>query len=601
MDGRDASSLIPFRRVFLVGLICVAAMGVACHPRGEKRDLSTDPPRVESVDAQFLGDPTKDSKALVHVKMIKGEKLPDVIDLYLEEGLIQLRDDGRGSDREAHDGVYTAITQLDVATLIRNQDRWRKLQKDRRALVMPVFYGRELVQTLRLPKDRFTKFEKNKNYPIERWGFAFGVAPEKSLLIRHTSVVEDPARTFDPCRTDRVGTPMGKWTFGYLMTQVANQSVTHIDPSELVQRWIELSRNNQTVNGWTVFRATQWDNVLDAWPKLPDGHLDLAQAPFKLLAIVNRIDLRDNLIYGGNNAGEARFVFSFHRCVASPRDDSRHPPLTVILEYGIKKSGCRGMKEWAKQWTALGGLSLGSTTYNSALEAITDQFTLAGVSPEKPNGSALNQLRTNGGFSDADWQFREFRLLPADERTTYFSVDTVKQSPDVGIFASNYGNPNALADFVNGNAASILANRHVVPPSYNGLHFLGGSWDGQGVHPGWDSPDISNREARHSFALQTCNGCHLLETGTTGGGLFRRFFHIAPTSAGTEAQLSGFMIGIDVPDPFDNSPTRHFAELDRRAVDLDSLANDPCLSFTDALGRFRERLPHGPIPLRMVH
>lgn len=37
--------------------------------------------------------------------------------------------------------------------------------------------------------------------------------------------------------------------------------------------------------------------------------LDLAQSPFRLLAIVNRVDLRENSIYGGGDAGEGRLVF----------------------------------------------------------------------------------------------------------------------------------------------------------------------------------------------------------------------------------------------------------------------------------------------------
>jgi hypothetical protein len=97
---------------------------------------------------------------------------------------------------------------------------------------------------------------------------------------------------------------------------------------------------------------------------------------------------------------------------------------------------------------------------------------------------------------------------------------------------------------------------------------------------GWNSPLITNREARHKVALQTCNGCHFHETDldTIAGG--QQFFHILP-STNAPAPLSGFMTGIDVADPFAGAPVRHFDELERRATDLDALVNNQCLSAVD--------------------
>jgi len=52
---------------------------------------------------------------------------------------------------------------------------------------------------------------------------------------------------------------------------------------------------------------------------------------------------------------------------------------------------------------------------------------------------------------------------------------------------------------------------------------------------------------------------------------------------------SGFLTGIDVADPSDGTPTRHFADLQRRADDLNALLNSPCIF----------QLPRPPI--RMTH
>jgi len=61
------------------------------------------------------------------------------------------------------------------------------------------------------------------------------------------------------------------------------------------------------------------------------------------------------------------------------------------------------------------------------------------------------------------------------------------------------------------------------------------------------------------------------------------------------------MTGIDVVDPFDGSPTRHFDELERRAVDLDALANSVCIVFVDSNERFKDFWQQPPIPLNMTH
>src|SRR6185503_10931007 len=93
------------------------------------------------------------------------------------------------------------------------------------------------------------------------------------------------------------------------------------------------------------------------------------------------------------------------------------------------KKGCHQLRDWAKQWVDLGALPIGSAGYNTALEAITEQFAKAGAAPSKPNGSALNQLRTNENALDPGglWELREFRL---DGGTHLLFEDTVKQTPD---------------------------------------------------------------------------------------------------------------------------------------------------------------------------
>jgi hypothetical protein len=221
------------------------------------------------------------------------------------------------------------------------------------------------------------------------------------------------------------------------------------------------------------------------------------------------------------------------------------------------------VKDWARQWSDLGSLELGSAEYNAALEGITEQFVRAGAAPSKPNGSALNQLRINEIALGNAWELREFNLTNGALKEV-----TVKMTPDL-----SFNRTAVLANFVNANEAAILADRHVVPEQFAGNSFLGGAAPMAGVVI-WDSPSsgppITSREARQKFSLQTCNGCHLGETQTG-------FTHIGPAPFGIPARLSGFMTGIGVADPADGLPIREFNELQRRAADLDELVNTPCL------------------------
>ncbi len=80
----------------------------------------------------------------------------------------------------------------------------------------------------------------------------------------------------------------------------------------------------------------------------------------------------------------------------------------------------------------------------------------------------------------------------------------------------------------------------------------------------WNAPGV-NPDAREKFALSTCNGCHTssLETNTD-------VFQVSPRSVGQESQLSQFLLGTQVFDPF-SSVFRVFNELGRRGRILHDL------------------------------
>src|SRR4029453_2961783 len=77
-------------------------------------------------------------------------------------------------------------------------------------------------------------------------------------------------------------------------------------------------------NGFTLAPRSGAQRVLDSM-RGKDGKLDLSQQAFRLLAIVNRIDLND---VSASTAGEGRFVFGF-----APFGQTLQA--TLIIEYNI--------------------------------------------------------------------------------------------------------------------------------------------------------------------------------------------------------------------------------------------------------------------------
>jgi hypothetical protein len=524
--------------------------------------------RVREANLSLLDTSGTSLRTLLEVRYETGVKPGGTVRLRPDGQDVILRDDGEKGDRAARDRVFSAVIELDSREVETERRRLTPEALARREL--PQFEGRVQVRSLPLRRELFFDFGDQPRVPIPFFpiGIPDSLLEERSLIIRDTDVLTDPLRTFNPCT--KTGNPNGVWTFGHLMTQMANRPATGIHPSKFVRAWLSEWETTQTVNTFPIPpRLAIVPRIIAPWEQLSGGpKLDLTKAPFRLLAIVNRVDLRQNLIYGGGSAGEARFVFG-----AVDLTQSCAPlPFTVIFEYGITKKSCSDLRGWAKLWYDLRALPPSDPLYRSKLEAITQQFVMAGADPSQvPNQNALNQLRTNERAIGAPWELREFGLESGGTSPGLLNSVTVKQEPDM-----NFNNTLTLAKWVNANAASIVADQHVVPEQLpSGKPFLGSRApipnDNVGFFWGRGA-DMPTPNSRAHFSLNTCSGCHTGETGTT-------FTHIDPVS-GSPPNLSGFLTGINVPDPdpsdADNS-VRHFDDLLRRAIGLDALVNNMCL------------------------
>lgn len=538
---------------------------------------------------------------------------PTAIHLTLNGQELDFRDDGTAPDDRAGDGKYAALITLNPDSL--RIDQLRVLAAVRKGLRPTVFRDRQIVgraeidTTLRQPPspqawmDTLIALRRDLRLPILREfvfrpGLIFPLIPfttvdpatvdfPRSLIVNAPTVVGDPSRSFDPCT--QAGNPNGVWTFKHAITGLANTPVTGISAEHFTRRWLRRWQTDLVVNDRPSLSRSGVSGFLDRWLTASGGTtLNLDRAPFRLLAFVNRIDLRENLTYGAGSAGEGRLVFG----AVDPANPCAPLLFTVIFEYGITRTGCLGLKAWAQQWFDLRNFTLGTPQYNAALEAITEQFVAANTDPTQfPNRSSLNQLRTNE-FLNSPWQLREFRLASDDADVGQLRQVTVKQNP-----RDDLNRQQIIADYVNANSALILLNRHVVPPEFPvppGDPFLGPQsnadfadfWDGLGPNP---STAITVPDSRERFSLNTCDGCHTGETATL-------FTHIKPqVNPGTAGSLSAFLSGpISVQDPAGElvagaPKVRQFDEPLRRQQSMADVLGQTC--FAQILFR----------PLRMVH
>jgi hypothetical protein len=365
------------------------------------------------------------------------------------------------------------------------------------------------------------------------------VAPSRELLIRHTSVVDDPVRSL---------APDGAWTFGHLMEQLAPDAAAAPDLAEAMFRTFTA---RQTINGFNIAgRPAMEPSVLKPWPRAHNGKLDLARSPLLLLAIAHRLDLAD---LPNGRAGEGRFVFGVLRAAGGSL------LVTLILEYVLPAKTEAELRDWAFAVHALQDAPFPSDEYNRALQALTERYTARGVMPDLPNGSALLRVRTNDGSlgPDGRWEMREFHL----SRTTgLLEPAPLAQTPD-----RSFNGDSRLARFIDENEASILTEKHETPPLLGDAPFQAGALMNDLEH--WDAAGIKNPEARYKFSLNTCDGCHGGETATS-------FFHILPRNKGSQSQLSTFLTGSTIRDAATGEP-RTYNELARRQRLLENIVCEP--------------------------
>ncbi len=335
------------------------------------------------------------------------------------------------------------------------------------------------------------------------------IDPDKELTLRDLSVIDDPTRSLDPCVVGEE--PLPAWSFGKIMQTVAEQAGAS-DASAFVRDWLDTWTHEQLVNGHVLEPVGIDQFVTLPWLAASGGErLDLGRAPFRLLSIVNRIDL-----------SEFRMEYVATDVFCEPIH------FWVIFEFELPTQSIDDLRAIAEEWHALGALEFGEE-YNAALQSITDQLTSARL-------KHVNTVEEEA--SVVEWNYRSFAVI--DESLVNVALF---QSPDV----RDDGRPE-LTSWVNENQDDILGDRHVVPDELLGGDTRNLDWTGKGFQ--------DPLEVRHHFALATCNGCHGGNTGT-------EFIHTDKRRRGETSVLSDYLTGETIVDP--GGQTRTFNELERRA------------------------------------
>jgi hypothetical protein len=350
------------------------------------------------------------------------------------------------------------------------------------------------------------------------------VVANKELVITDPTVLND-ARASNATN--------GPWSFRFLMEQMAPVGT---DPADFAAAWLAQFELDTTVNGFRVF-ARNATSIRLQWPTTANGKLDMSKAPFKLISIVNRMDLH------ASSNGEGRFVYGLFDV------NGNGMLMTVIFEYGLpdkdpNTGATLTRKSWASKFHALGTKTFG-TQYNAALQSVTDLFTRRNTSPLKPGGNSINQVRSNEIQMGLPWQLREFLLNTAGGPLA-LRLSTTGNTPANDAFRTNEPANPVLANYINTDGVLIHGAYTAVP-----LSITGGASDSAFSWTNFSTP--VDERARHDFAGQTCNGCHFGEVNhpQTGAPLNTQgFYQIAPindTSADGTARLAPFIKDFEIP------------------------------------------------------
>jgi len=392
---------------------------------------------------------------------------------------------------------------------------------------------------------------------------AVDVVKEKELFITNLNVVNHPTEALDPAGPFHIRTlleamaPAGGSAKDVLLSLVRG---FRTDSPDLPPRNID----QMVIDPWKRWAPDGMLLPASGIPSDDDWVVNWQKAPFRLMAIVNRIDLRLNPTI--RQAGEGRFVF----CITDPLNPEDGSPLsfTVILEYLQPAANQVQVLAVAKGWHALGAIPGFNQAYIDQLKVVTHKFAGRNAMPGRPNGSALGQLRTNeiALNTGSGWELREFVL---DAPTGLLRPDTTKLTPHHGL-----NETETLGFLIKTLGEDAVGSFPAALIGFRGI---------PGGDPGfrWNAPDVdSTNTILRRISVNSCSGCH------GGDGHGRVFVHTSLREKTDETQLSEFLNGVPAGMPGVTNPVTgledpNFNDLEARKVDFQNLVDPSVAPFTN--------------------
>ncbi len=361
---------------------------------------------------------------------------------------------------------------------------------------------------------------------------------------------------------------------------------------------------------------------------------DLRGGPFRLLAIVNRLDLAGDIDDRGNSeaAAEPRALGEVHLVYglidAEYEEQTGQPfPMTFVQAYRIPaRSGASQwdmirdralwqteMQQWARDWSALSGHEKHTQAYQDRLEAILDPV----LQPENFIGLRSNTQINEEEFELRSWYVIQTRQNLIKRKPRREPYRCLSGSRELGDLVNHFWNPSYRDLDV-----TTLANMDPLLDGANGFTVVRTNVQfGRILYPvesGWSScanseadrpflmeqiggnnTDPDNRlmvapvarfslpgeiwqtgtyeRRRHAFAIRTCSGCHSQEGAAQG-------FHVSPALANEPAGLSPYLRGAGQNTFTYAGTTYEYSILRAREQWLDQAADGTAVLF-DSLKR----------------
>lgn len=267
---------------------------------------------------------------------------------------------------------------------------------------------------------------------------------------------------------------------------------------ELIDDWLNEWKLSSLNNYSLIPRDTKV--IKDLWPKKSNGEIDLHKSPFRLMAVVNRMDLLSKEV----EYGEFRLVYGlFDPSSMDPKE------MTIIFEFKIPAVTKDSYNYWRDEFLSLSYLSFGEH-FNNKLSSMYKKVV---------NSKNLNQVRTNDFFLDFIWEMREFKL-----QNDKLKQVVTAQNPDL---THNLSVP--FYTWIKENEKKIMNLSYRIPQK-----FLAPSSLLETELFQWDFGFKHDEKIRKHLSINTCNGCHGGETQT-------EFTHIKIRREGVSSYISHFL------------------------------------------------------------